>query len=241
MTTPMDSIYASAAAAAETVAQSPVAQAQSTTVAVAAPQANTAVAVAAPKLTMEQLANGSVAVDRWLKVNAAGLFNFTNKGASCEEIKVKIDMTEGIGFRPCQSVRWGSPNAEYAKSYDGVNTSNGGLWAATVEKARMVEESAKRQFKGAYPSVEIAMTLIEDAKDLKGAVLEKAGVTMGVGTSVTNWKNWLRFYNEVSQRGLLGKEVEVKIGFQIGEKQGVQPWGLYTFTLVGEYFDAADE
>ncbi|MEN7527932.1 hypothetical protein [Cupriavidus sp. DL-D2] len=217
-------------AAAAQVAAGPGAASTSTDVAVAAQQGGAVGMPAAPAtpMTMESLMSGSINVDIWLKVKEFGLL-VGDKSDLVSEIKAIIDMTEGTGFVVKKSIKAGNP-VQYWSTYDGVGCDKGGSWTDAIAKARQIDPKA-----GEYRSVDVPMVLTEDVKNAKGdVVLAEAGKTAGYSTSTTNWREWETFYKSVVMAGLLGKRVEVVVGFKPMSNKNNNKWGVMTWTLVGE-------
>lgn len=215
-----------AAAASASAAQVPATVAPGTTaVATAAP-----VAPGKP-LTMNDLAQGSINVDKWIKVKEFGLLVGDN-ASLLEELVVSMDMTEGVGFVPKKSIKAGNP-AQYFSTIDGVTCTSGGSWEAAVQKAMAIDARARE-----YRAVDLPFVLEEDAKDAKGNVVCEAGTRLGHTTATTNWANWEQFYRECANQDLLGKVVDVKLGFQPRKNKAGNVWGVITFTLLGEHAEA---
>lgn len=220
---------ASEAAAAQ-VAAAPGAASTSTDVAVASQQGGAVgmPAVPATPMTMESLMSGSINVDLWLKVKEFGLL-IGDKSDLVPELKVVMDMTEGKGFVVKKSIKAGNP-VQYWSTYDGVGCDKGGSWTEACAKARAIDPKASE-----YRSVDVPMVLLEAVTNVKGDVtLAEAGKTLGYSTSTTNWREWESFYKEVVHAGLLGKQVEVTVGFKPMQNKANNKWGVMTWALVGE-------
>lgn len=213
-------------AAAQQVASAPAAS-TSTDVAVAQSQGG-AVANVAPQqpMTMESLMSGSINVDLWLKVKEFGLL-VGDKSDLVPSIKAIIDMTEGSGFVVKKSIKAGNP-VQYWSTYDGVGCDKGGSWTDAIAKARSIDPKASE-----YRAVDVPMIVLEEVKGASG-VLAEAGKTLGYSTSTTNWREWETFYKSVVMAGLLGKRVEVVVGFKPMSNKNNNKWGVMTWTLVGE-------
>lgn len=185
------------------------------------------VAPVAPSLDL--LAAGPSSVDAYLKVKAEGL-KIGDKINLIESVTVTIDMAKEAGQMVAANViKFGDP-ATYLKSYDGVNCTTGGTWQEAVNKAKLIDPKASP-----YMSADIVMTLIEDAKDIKGAVVATAGTRLGHSTSTTNRANVAELIRAVNEKGLQNSVVEVKVTAQAKTNPKGQTWGVLKFELVGEY------
>lgn len=192
-----------------------------------ASQTTGAVVAAGPKMSMESLMAGGMTVDLWVKVKEFGLL----VGQTTELVpsfKAYIDMTDGVGFSPKQSIKAGNP-AQYWSTYDGTTSDKGVPWNEAIQKAVALDPKARP-----YRSVDVPMVLLEDVKSPSGKELAKAGQKLGYSTATTNWGAWESFYKAVAQAGLLGKCVEVTVGFEPRSNKNNNTWGIMTWTLIGE-------
>lgn len=203
---------------------------------VAAPAANTpaptggnAVTSFKPSnpLTMADMAGGSISVDVWLKVNEMGM-RIGDDLTPHDTMLVAIDMTEGKGFVPKLSLKYGQNPVTYKHSYDGVSCFGGGTWADALEVARRVNAQTRP-----YRSVDLPMVLLEELKKKDKSVVP-AGTILGHSTSTTNWGHWETFYKECLEKGLLNKTVRVKLVHEARSKNSTN-WGVIKFELEGEH------
>lgn len=183
--------------------------------------------MAPQKLTMETMAAGGMAVDKWLKVNENGL-HIGESGLIANPVLCSIDMTEGSGFVLKFAIKGGNP-AQYAYTTDLVNAVGGGSWEAAQARIRAVQPGASP-----YRAVDLPFTLEEDTKDIKGKEAGKVGDLLGYTTSTTNWGNWQAFHKECAEAGLLGKRVLVKLSAQARSNKNGNTWGVVAFELIGE-------
>jgi len=216
----------------EAIAQAQAKQAAASTALANAP-APTQGAVAevvkpGPKMTMEQLSAGSMSVDKWVKVNEDGIKIGDGKLIP-DGFIATIDMTDGRGFVPKMAIKGGNP-AQYAYSLDGVTAVSGGSWEAAQARIRALAGAGAAT---PYRAVDLPFTLVEDVKDMSGAVVGKAGEVVGYTTSTTNWANWETFYRAVGQAGLMGSTVKVKLTQQARSAKG-NNWGVVRFELIEE-------
>ena len=194
--------------------------------------ANTAVAtvsgtaVVPQKLTMESMAAGAMAVDKWLKVNENGL-HLGDSGLIVVPVLASIDMTEGSGFVLKYAIKGGNP-AQYAYTTDMVNAVGGGTWEAAQARIRALQPG-----QNPYRAVDLPFTLEEEVKDVKGAVAGKPGDLVGYTTSTTNWANWDLFFKECAKEGLLGQRVLVKLSARPRTNKNNNKWGVVAFELQG--------
>lgn len=216
-----------ASAAAATGAAQPSATA-GTAVATTSP---TGGPVAAPgqKLSMDQLMTGAMNVDIWAKVKEYGLLVGGDELLS--EFEGYIDMTEGVGFAVKMSIKAGNP-AQYWSTYDGVMSDKGIPWNEAVAKAGAIDNKQKP-----YRSVDIPIVLTKDIVSPKGVLLAKEGTRVGYATSTTNWREWQDFYQKVTQEGLLGARVLVKVTSKRMTNKAGNAWGVMCFESLGEYVE----
>lgn len=180
-----------------------------------------------PKMSMEALMAGGMTVDVWVKVKEFGLI----VGQTQELVpsfKAYIDMTDGVGFSPKQSIKAGNP-AQYWSTYDGAMSDKGIPWNEAIQKAVALDPKARP-----YRSVDVPMVLLEDVKSPKGNELAKAGQRIGYSTSTTNWAAWESFYKAVAAAGLLNECVEVEVSFEPKSNKNGNNWGIMTWKLLGK-------
>lgn len=178
---------------------------------------------------LDDMRNGGMAVDAWIKVKDVGL-QLNDK--IVDSLKVIIDTS---AIQVAQAIKAGNP-AKYRKTYDGVSCATGGTWENALAEIRRIDAGARP-----YMSADIPMTLVEDFKDSKGKVLLEAGKRIGHTTSTTNRQAFQEFVNQLDKANLRGQEVEVILGYEKMTKTGVNPWGIITFELVGTADSGGDE
>lgn len=198
-----------------------------------APATGTAVATTAPggavgparKLSMDDM-QGNLSVDKWLKVKEFGL-QVGDHGGLLKTIRVLFDASEGVGFMPKLSLKYGNP-AVYKNTYDGQSVIGGGRWSDAVAEAQRVDPRA-----APYRSVDLPFKLKENLVE-GGTLLLEAGKTLGHSTSTTNWRNFETFWKDVQKRELVGKRLELDLGFEAKSNTKGNKWGVLTFTIIGE-------
>lgn len=192
----------------------------------AAPQGG-AVAAAVPgrKLQMADLAGSSMDVTSWLQVNEYGL-TIDKSSTLLSELTVEIDMTAVV---PVFMVRYGKSPAQYKKSYDGHTTFGSPKpWEAQLAEAQRLDATCK----GQYSTVEVPMKLIGDVVLDKDKKTVPSGTMIGHTPSVTGFKPFMKFYNELEKAGRQNETaVKVKIGFEKRSGNG-NTWGVTTFTAL---------
>lgn len=224
MTNPVDAAIAAADKQAQQISQ---AKDVSTSVALSE-QPNGTVQVYQPAKapTVDDLTSGTMVVDAFLKVGPDGL-RIDNKNDLIESVVVKIDTRESIGITAFNGVRFGNP-AQYLKTYDGVTCTSGGTWIEAQNRARMVDPAITP-----YMGADLCMTLAEDAVNMRGAVVSKAGIVLGHSTSITNRKNLTEFIKKLDAQGLRGEVVLVRITSQDRTNPAGNRWGVLKFELLG--------
>ena len=186
--------------------------------------------VAPRTMTLDDLSGSSMNVDSFLKVNEHGLeIKAKDQPVSglIESVLVSIDVAKGL--QVMEAIKYGNP-AIYAKTYDGVRCVTGGTWADAVKKAQMADPRAST-----YMGADITMTLVDEAKDLKGNVAAAAGTIIGHSTSTTNKVNLKKFIDEVTAANLRDSTVLVKITSEKRSNKAGQIWGILNFELIGEH------
>lgn len=218
--------------------------APATTALVAANQNQPGSAVAIPlpagqRMTMDDVQNGGMSVDGYVKVNHFGL-QVDGKAPLVQKFKAKIDLSQ---VQICMSVKYGAgQNVTYAKTYDQVRTVQGGSWAEACAKAKQSEGGSPTNKTDPYMSADIPMTVLEDIVDpATKDVLSKAGRRLGYGLSTTNMPLFKDFISAVKKSNLNENTavVEVEIG-QLPRTKNSFNWGLMTFKLVGEFVEVPD-
>lgn len=159
----------------------------------------------------------------YIKVNEFGILIGKQKKGFLDGFTAKILLKEDFGFQLKYTVRFGNP-AQYLSTYDGVVCDKGGSWHDAMMKAKRVDPKADP-----YVSVDVVLELTEEVK--AGEETLAAGTKIGFNSSKTNFSEWSDFYAEAQKQGLLGQEVEVKIGYRDIEHNG-NTWGVLTFGLL---------
>ncbi len=200
-------------------------QAQAATSTALAPvTATQGVAVVPQKLSMESMQAGGMTVDKWFKVNEDGI-KIGDSALIVGDLLATIEMTEGSGFILKYAIKGGNP-AQYAYTTDLATAAGGGSWEAAQARIRALAPAA-----APYRCVDLPFTLIGDVKDMKNAVVGKAGDLIGYTTSTTNWANWQAFYKEVADAGLMGQTVTVKLTSQKRTNKNNNVWGVLKLEL----------
>lgn len=202
-------------------------QQQAAATEVITPSDSTAVAAPAQampvgkRITLEDLATGTMAVDAFLKITHYG-FTLGQVDKPFETpLKVKINMVENSGYTPNQTIKFGQNPVTYVKTYDEARTADGKSWPAELDRIRRIDPKASP-----YPAVDLVMTLLQDHNELK------AGQTIGYTTATTSFKHFLAFAKKVAEAGLSGYEVEAVLKCLPRAKNG-NKWGELEITLVG--------
>lgn len=183
------------------------------------------VAAAKPMSLDDAMSTAGLAVDHYLKVNEFGLTIGNLKGM-LEQVIVGIQMDK-MNDRAFTTIRaTAGGNSTYFKTRDGVSCVSGGSWADAVRKAGQIDPQAQP-----YSSVDLEMVLLEDAVDVKGAVVAPAGKTLGKGLTYTDMKSFGALYSALKTQGKLSQEVKVKVTPVEGTK-GTAKYGYLAFELI---------
>lgn len=166
---------------------------------------------------------GGLNVDGFIKVNQFGLLIPKEAKKPVENAEVVIDLSECVRHLAIKASH--GDNTKYWRTYDGVMSSDGTPWTQALAEAEAMQPGAKP-----YESVDIPMTLLEDAGEAE------AGDDLGYSLSTTNKKAFSKFLRSVAKSGLdvSTAVVRVKIGVEAMSK-GTWNWGVMTFELLGEY------
>lgn len=221
MTNPIDEAIARSNAGAATAAAALPAVVTPGATAVGAPAASPV------KLTMAQMMAGGMTVDKWIKVNEDGI-KIGDSKLIVGGFDATIDMTEGSGFILKHGIKGGNP-AQYAYTTDLATAVTGGSWEAAMARIRALDPKANP-----YRSVDLPFTLVGEVKDMAGAVVGKAGDTVGYTTSTTNWKNWETFFKAVAEAELLGQVVSVHLTAEAKTNKAGNNWGILKIELKSE-------
>ena len=198
------------------------AEAQASTAALPAvvAQGSTAVAPVLPgrKLTANDQVGSSMNVDLFIKFNELGTILLGTEPKQHESLKLMLDLSEiAIGY----GIRYGNPPV-YGKTFDGVTTTKGGLWADEVAKAQRIDPRSQP-----YNSWDLTFTLLEDA----GAA--KAGSKLGYSTVWSSYKEFRPFYDKVVKQFGENAVIELELSCK-GVNQPGKKYGFPVFTLIGE-------
>lgn len=195
---------------------------------------STAVAVmpiAGASVSMEDLMNGAMVVDGWLKITPDG-FKAGDGSKIFEEFEFIIEMVEKKGFTAQTSAKFGQSPVSYIKTYDkdlsNARTVDGKSWTGELARAAQIDPRCKP-----YPSADLILKLANDAGTMK------AGQLIGYSLSTTNFKHWVKLYRAVKEAGLMGESVLVKAKHIAESKKGVN-WGEFDLQLIGSAEQAPD-
>lgn len=174
--------------------------------------------------TVGAISGISQSVDYWVKVDEFGL-NIDSDRQKYDELFVVIDMTEDVGFFVKESIKWGDP-ANYASRFNGMLSDTGLPWMEVVARAQRIDPRAK-----VFPSADIIAVSVDTIK-LKVGEPVAGGSKMGIGLSMSNWRNWQTFYAEVVKAGLLNTKVRVRlVAEEVTGKKNGHTWGVIRFEL----------
>lgn len=185
-------------------------------------------------MSMENLLAQGVSADNWVKTGFHGL---SIDEVLVNDFKAVINMTERMGFQPCQSIRFGEqPNVQYDSTVDGVTAKSGKTWPVAIMQARAIDPKCRP-----YRSVTLTMTALEDITACKGGkVVVPAGTIIGYATSVTGWANWEKFYKACVLSQRLNGDVFVNVGCD-SRKKGSSEWGVMCWDIIVDPAIADDE
>lgn len=217
MASNLETVLAAAAAkASELVASVPAVQGTG----------STGVAVqAARNLTLDDILDGDLAVDDWLKVSYFGMTMKSAPEALFKELVIEIDVNDIAFSKMMKYTVNGQP--KYIRSRDGINAVGGGSWADAIAQGERLSGKEAQ----VYTAADLPMTVVDDFS-VGGNVIIEGGTVVGHTTSTTNFRYLKPFLKEVAKKGLTGQPVRVKIGHEAKADKGFK-WGVITFTLLG--------
>ena len=186
---------------------------------------DTVVAETPKNFGLDDLDNGNMSVDDWLKVSDMGI---TTKEAGntgiAETLKVEINL-ESIAVH--EAMRISHPTFKVFKTYDGVTEAN------TKESWTQLKADCLTNFKDSvkiFTTADVPMTLLESIKDKKGKVLVEAGKVLGYTPPPSGVGKLSQMRKDVQK---LGKDTaEVELSFEVGSKQGYKDWGILKYTVL---------
>jgi len=200
---------AQARAAAANAGAAPAAPTDATPPVVGTPyQAPAPVQAGRPVSLGELFAQGGMSVDKYLKLDKAGIFIGTDLKNPQEELEVEFRFSD---ITPFWGLRYGANPVKYMRSTDRmVESRSKKPWASCVAEAQAADDRCR----GDYPSADVAMTLltkdiIADKGENKGEALIKRGQTVGLTLSVTNFKEFKAFmkpYEDLRSQGVLADD-----------------------------------
>jgi hypothetical protein len=177
--------------------------------------------IPARKLGMSDLEAGSLDVESWLQVDKYGL-HLDKSQEALETLMVEIDLGEIV---PVYMVRFGKNPPNYCRSYDGVTTFGSPKpWEFTLREAQHFDPDCR----GQYPAVEIPMTLTDGVELKRDRKTIEAGARIGYTTSITGYRPFQKFWNECEKKGLTGKVVKVRLGYETRKNNGNE-WAVVTY------------
>jgi len=205
------------------------------TAGVPATQSTPGTAVGAPGATpargsavsLQDMVTGSTAVDMYAKVDKRGIQLGDNSKFLCDELLVKINLSEVVAF---YGVRFGQGSSTtYKRSLDRMTEQvSGRAWSSIIAEAQQIDPKCK----GDYSGADIPMTLLEEVDGGKNAEPIEAGKVVGYTTSITGYKPFQTFASAMYKAGLGDIDLKVKITHKEESRNGNE-WGILLFELVG--------
>lgn len=193
----------------------------------------------AKKYELDDLDNGSLAVDGFIQAKFEGLsFKMQDesltKGTTIVE-EALVTLTLGEDLTVFKGAKYGNKPTTYIKTFDGVKEARSGQsWESAMAKAKLADPNAYE-----YTGADIAMVAYEDIKDVKGKLVVPAGTSIGHSTTPTGLKSLKALRKAIETAGLVQDKVIVKITNTPTSKGG-NDWGILTFELIGEAPAQAD-
>lgn len=187
------------------------------------PQATAVAPIKAGPLTLDDLTQGGMNVNDWLKVTEFGLLvaSHTDKLFSFAEFRLDTSKVQA-----CEVIKFGNP-ATYLKTYDRVVCTAGGTWQEALNRAAQVQPGVRP-----YQSADLPLEVIGDLKSMDGTLLAKDGDILGHSTSTTNYKNLSALMRELKEKKQLGAVIKVKVGYEKRTNVAKNTWGILTFELL---------
>lgn len=181
------------------------------------------------KPTMDNFMGGNgMTVDEYLTSKAEGFRIGKDMKGLLEEITVSIDMLDVIPVFVSRHESNG--NTKFLKSYDGETTPQGQNFQFAFQAACAQNQKNTEPYK----TVEIPVTLLEDVKDPKSAVVIHEGTTIGITPSMTGFSHFEKFYKKLLKANPAYKDatLKVKVVHTKRTNSNNNEWGVVDFELI---------
>lgn len=178
----------------------------------------------APNLT-DFVNSGGLSVDAYIMVKNTGV-RVGEMKSNLDRIPVIIDMVDITPVYVCRIEVGG--NTSFYKSYNGLTTAQGENFQQIID---LKSRSPGAKSSGVYSTVEIPCELAEDLTDAKGVVQVEAGTTLGLTPSLTGFKEFQRFYKNLTKLSpsLLQARVSVNLDAKLRSNKNGNEWYVLEF------------
>lgn len=196
----------------------------------APPTAGTAVASMPARgtpVSLQDMVTGSTAVDLYAKVSKTGIQLGENPKFLCDEFIAELNLADVVAF---YGVRFGAGSSTtYKRSLDRVTEQQTGrAWATIVAEAQQIDPKCKGDYQGA----DIPLKLVDQVDGGKNADPIEAGKIVGYTTSITGFKPFQSFAQQMYKAGLGDVPLKVKVSHKYENRNGNE-WGILLFELLG--------
>jgi hypothetical protein len=223
MTPIQKAIAAAEAKAAETAGPDTDGAATGTQVATNTPQRG------GSAISLRDQVESSTTVDTYAKLKDVGINLGADPKFLCDEFLAKINLSDVVAFA---GLRFGQGSSTtYKRSLDRQTESQTGRsWGDVVGEAQRIDPKCK----GDYDAADVPMTLIDDVEGGKGKDPIKAGTVVGYTTSITGYKFFKAFAQQIYKAGLDDVDLKVRVFHEALESNG-NTWGVLNFEFLGVY------
>jgi len=165
--------------------------------------------------------------ETYMQVKDAGIKLNKDWGGYIEEFEAFLTASEVQNFMGVRKEV--GTQTTYAKSYDGITTNRGEVFAQVVEEFRRTSQKPADP----YPGFDIPLTLAgeyADPRDKKKSY--GPGTVVGLSTSITGYKPAAAFLKKVRAAGLWDRQLKVKVRGVPRQNNAGQPYGVCEFDLI---------
>lgn len=166
---------------------------------------------------------GGIQVDEYLRMDKSGFQLGDMKKKQFDDMTAILDMSKVVPIYQARGEAGG--NTKFIKSYDGRTTSQGQNFQQAVAHLE-----ATTKCTGVYPTAEIPVTLTE-AVECDGITIP-VGTRVGITPSLTGFSEFQKFLAELTEQGLEGSKIKVKIAHKQRSNKNNNFWGVATFELL---------
>lgn len=173
------------------------------------------------------LAGGGMEVESYIQVKDTGIKLSKDWQGVIDSFEATLDLSEVQLFMGIRK-EVGS-NVSYAKTYDGVTTTRGEIFAQVVAEFKASSQKPADPYRGA----DIPLTLtteLADPRDKKRSLA--AGTRVGLTTSITGFKPFANFFKKCRDAGLGTSVVKISVKHSPRRNAAGQDYGVCEFDVL---------